>query len=136
MAEAPAAVVEPGEQLLAGVQCQAQGTLAGARVAGRRRPRLTSPGHAPAGRACDAPDGIVGGPYYGLAMPRKIRDLIRLVEDDGWFLVGQTGSHRQYKHATKPGRVTIAGKPSVEVPPKTEKSILRQAGLEGGRHER
>ena len=74
---------------------------------------------------------------YGLAMPRRVRDLIRLVEDDGWYLVGQTGSHRQYKHATKPGRVTIAGKPSVEVPPKTEKSILRQAGLEGGgRHER
>jgi predicted RNA binding protein YcfA (HicA-like mRNA interferase family) len=65
-------------------------------------------------------------------MPRKIRELIRLVEDDGWYLVGQTGSHRQYKHRTKPGRVTIAGKPSVEVPPKTEKSILRQAGLEGG----
>jgi len=69
-------------------------------------------------------------------MPRKIRDLIHLVEDDGWYLVGQTGSHRQYKHATKPGRVTMAGKPSIEVPPKTEKSILRQAGLEGGRHER
>jgi predicted RNA binding protein YcfA (HicA-like mRNA interferase family) len=69
-------------------------------------------------------------------MPRKVRDLIRLVEDDGWYLVGQTGSHRQYKHPTKAGRVTIAGKPSVEVPPKTETSILRQAGLEGGRHER
>jgi predicted RNA binding protein YcfA (HicA-like mRNA interferase family) len=69
---------------------------------------------------------------YRLGMPRKVRDLIRLVEDDGWYLVGQTGSHRQYRHSTKPGRVTIAGKPSVEVPPKTEKSILRQAGLEGG----
>jgi predicted RNA binding protein YcfA (HicA-like mRNA interferase family) len=49
--------------------------------------------------------------------------------------VGQTGSHRQYKHPIKPGRVTIAGKASVELPPKTEKSILRQAGLEGGRRE-
>ena len=77
----------------------------------------------------------VGVRHYGHAMPRKARDLIRLVEDDGWYLVGQTGSHRQYKHATKPGRVTIAGKPSVEVPPKTEKSILRQAGLEGGPHD-
>ena len=44
-------------------------------------------------------------------------------------LVGQTGSHRQYKHQIKRGRVTIAGKPSEDVHPGTEKSILRQAGL-------
>jgi predicted RNA binding protein YcfA (HicA-like mRNA interferase family) len=62
----------------------------------------------------------------------RFRDLMRLVEDDGWFQVGQTGSHRQFKHPTKPGRVTIAGKLSLDVPPKTERSILRQAGLEGG----
>jgi predicted RNA binding protein YcfA (HicA-like mRNA interferase family) len=41
---------------------------------------------------------------YRLGMPRKVRDLTRLVEDDGWYLVGQTRSHRQYKHRPKPGR--------------------------------
>ena len=59
----------------------------------------------------------------------KIRDAIRLVESDGWRLVKQAGSHRQYKHATKPGKVTIAGHPSAELAPKTLKSILDQAGL-------
>jgi predicted RNA binding protein YcfA (HicA-like mRNA interferase family) len=42
----------------------------------------------------------------------KVRDVIRLIENDGWFQVAVRGSHRQYKHALKPGRVTIAGKPS------------------------
>ena len=64
-------------------------------------------------------------------MPRKVRDLLRLLKQDGWFLVAQNGSHRQFKHPTKPGRVTIAGhKDSDELPPKTEHSILKQAGLE------
>jgi len=62
-------------------------------------------------------------------MPRTVRDLIRLIQEDGWHQVGQTGSHRQYKHPTKPGRVTIAGKLFLDLPPKTERSILRQAGL-------
>jgi len=44
-------------------------------------------------------------------MPRKVRELIRLIEDDGWSQVTQSGSHRQFKHPTKPGRVTIAGRP-------------------------
>jgi predicted RNA binding protein YcfA (HicA-like mRNA interferase family) len=64
-------------------------------------------------------------------MPRKVRELIRLIEDDGWRQMTQSGSHRQFKHPTKPGRVTIAGKPSTDVPVGTEKSILKQAGLEG-----
>ena len=42
----------------------------------------------------------------------KVREAIQMIEDDGWFLVATRGSHRQYKHPTKPGRVTIAGKPS------------------------
>jgi predicted RNA binding protein YcfA (HicA-like mRNA interferase family) len=41
----------------------------------------------------------------------KVRDIIRLIEDDGWYLVATRGSHRQYKHPSKPGRVTVAGKP-------------------------
>jgi predicted RNA binding protein YcfA (HicA-like mRNA interferase family) len=59
----------------------------------------------------------------------KIREIIALVEADGWFLVGTRGSHRQFKHPRKPGRVTVAGKPSVDVAPGTLKNILRQAGL-------
>jgi predicted RNA binding protein YcfA (HicA-like mRNA interferase family) len=59
----------------------------------------------------------------------KVREVIRLVEGDGWVLVATRGSHRQYKHPTKPGRVTIAGKPSDDLAPGTLNSILKQAGL-------
>ena len=59
----------------------------------------------------------------------KVRDVIKLIEGDGWRLVVTEGSHRQYKHPTKPGRVTIAGHPREDVHPKTLKSILAQAGL-------
>ena len=59
----------------------------------------------------------------------KIRDVIKLVEADGWVIVAQEGSHRQYKHPAKKGRVTVAGHPSVDVHPKTLSSILKQAGL-------
>ena len=59
----------------------------------------------------------------------KVREAVRMIEDDGWFLVATRGSHRQYKHATKPGRVTVAGKPSEDLHPKTAASILRQARL-------
>jgi predicted RNA binding protein YcfA (HicA-like mRNA interferase family) len=62
-------------------------------------------------------------------MPLKVGEIIRMLEADGWYLVATTGSHRQYKHPVKPGRVTIAGKPSADLPPGTERSILRQAGL-------
>jgi predicted RNA binding protein YcfA (HicA-like mRNA interferase family) len=60
----------------------------------------------------------------------KIRDIIKCIEMDGWYMVHQAGSHRQYKHPTKRGKVTVAGHPSTDLPPKTLKSILRQAGLE------
>ena len=59
----------------------------------------------------------------------KVRDAIRLIEEDGWFLVATRGSHRQFKHPRKPGRVTIAGKPSDDLAPGTFNSILKQAGL-------
>jgi len=64
----------------------------------------------------------------------KIRDVIRLLLEDGWFLVATRGSHRQYKHPTKPGRVTVPGKPSDDLAPGTLDSILKQARLtkEGG----
>ncbi|TPN88254.1 type II toxin-antitoxin system HicA family toxin [Mesorhizobium sp. CU2] len=58
-----------------------------------------------------------------------VRDVIRLLEADGWYLVATKGSHRQYKHKIKAGRVTVAGKPSEEVAPGTLNSILKQSGL-------
>lgn len=62
-------------------------------------------------------------------MPLKVSEMIKLIEDDGWYLVAVRGSHRQYKHSVKPGRVTVPGKLSKELPPGTERSILRQAGI-------
>ncbi len=59
----------------------------------------------------------------------KISEVIRLLEQDGWRLKRVTGSHRHFYHPTKPGLVTVAGKPSATLKPKTEASILLQAGL-------
>jgi len=59
----------------------------------------------------------------------KVRDAIRLVEEDGWYLVATRGSHRQYKHPTKPGRVTIAGAPGHDLSPGTLNSVLKQAQI-------
>lgn len=59
----------------------------------------------------------------------KVRQLIKLLQDDEWFLVRVRGSHRQFKHPTKPGTGTVAGKPSTDVRPGTLNSVLRQAGL-------
>jgi len=59
----------------------------------------------------------------------KVRTIIKLIEDDGWQHVATRGSHRQYRHLAKPGRVTVPGKPSDDLHPKTQTSILRQAGL-------
>ena len=55
--------------------------------------------------------------------------MIRLLEQDGWRLIAQRGSHRQYEHPTKSGKVTVAGKPNLDVPVGTALNILRQAGL-------
>jgi len=59
----------------------------------------------------------------------KVSELLRLLEKDGWFLARQRGSHRQLHHPTKTGTVTVAGKPSVDVPPGTLNSVLKQAAL-------
>ena len=59
----------------------------------------------------------------------KVSEILRQIQDDGWFLVATRGSHRQFKHAVKPGRVTVAGKPSDDLAPGTLNSILKQAGL-------
>ena len=60
----------------------------------------------------------------------KVSEILRLLEHDGWVLKRVTGSHHHYMHPTKPGVVTVAGKPSATLKPKTEASILKQAGLQ------
>ena len=59
----------------------------------------------------------------------KVKELIALIEADGWFQVRMKGSHRQFHHRTKPGTVTMSGKASVDIPPGTLNSALKQAGL-------
>jgi len=71
-------------------------------------------------------DGIIEAQYPCLM---KVSEILKLVEDDGWKLVAYRGSHRQFKHRTKPGRVTVHGKPSDDIAPGTLNSILKQAGL-------
>jgi predicted RNA binding protein YcfA (HicA-like mRNA interferase family) len=60
----------------------------------------------------------------------KVRELIRVLEADGWYLARTRGSHRQFKHPEKSGTVTVAGKLSVDVPIGTLKNIWRQSELE------
>ncbi len=59
----------------------------------------------------------------------KVREVIKLIESDGWYLVATKGSHRQFKHPFKPGRVTIAGHPGDDLAPGTLSSVLKQAQL-------
>ena len=59
----------------------------------------------------------------------KVRELIRLLEEDRWYLARTKGSHRQFKHPEKSGTVTVAGKASIDIPRGTLNSILKQAGL-------
>jgi predicted RNA binding protein YcfA (HicA-like mRNA interferase family) len=59
----------------------------------------------------------------------KVRDVLKRIENDGWYQVAQKGSHRQFKHPKKAGRVTVAGHPSQEMKEGTVNSILKQAGL-------
>ena len=58
----------------------------------------------------------------------KVGQVLRRLHNDGWFQVRSKGGHRQFKHPTRPGRVTISGKPSHTVPTGTLKGIVRQAG--------
>ena len=76
------------------------------------------------GQACVArerPD------LYGA--PMKVREVMRMLHNDGWYEVAIRGSHRQLKHRTKPGRVTVPGKPNDTLAPGTLNSILKQASL-------
>ncbi|HEV2424343.1 MAG TPA: type II toxin-antitoxin system HicA family toxin [Terriglobia bacterium] len=64
----------------------------------------------------------------------QFRDVIRMLEADGWRLARTVGSHGQYKHPAKSGTVTVAGRANHDVPPGTLNSILKQARLKGRRH--
>jgi predicted RNA binding protein YcfA (HicA-like mRNA interferase family) len=59
----------------------------------------------------------------------KVSEILRLLNDDGWYLVVTRGSHRQFKRPTKSGRVTVPGKPGDELAPGTLNSIRKQAGF-------
>ena len=59
----------------------------------------------------------------------KVKEMIAYIESDGWYFVKQKGSHRQFKHPTKPGRVTVPGGLNDDLPHGTAKSILTQARL-------
>jgi len=59
----------------------------------------------------------------------KVRDVIKMIEEDGWYLVRTRGSHRQYKHPVKPGLITVAGNSKHEMAKGTLNSVLKQAGL-------
>lgn len=58
----------------------------------------------------------------------KVSEVLSKLKDDGWELVATKGSHRQFKHKVKPGRVTVPGKPSDDLAPGTLNSIYKQAG--------
>jgi predicted RNA binding protein YcfA (HicA-like mRNA interferase family) len=60
----------------------------------------------------------------------KVREVIKIIEADGWYLARTKGGHRHFKHPTKPGIVTVAGKPGDDLKPKTLGSIWKQARLE------
>jgi predicted RNA binding protein YcfA (HicA-like mRNA interferase family) len=62
----------------------------------------------------------------------KVREVLATLESDGWYLVATRGSHRQFKHPTKPGRVTVAGKQSDDLAPGTLNSIFKQAQIKRG----
>ena len=59
----------------------------------------------------------------------KVREILKLLRDDDWYRVPSKGGHRQFKHATKLGRVTVSGKPSDALAPGTLRSILKQASF-------
>lgn len=59
----------------------------------------------------------------------KVAGILRMLHEDGWYLVATRGSHRQFRHSSKPGRVTVPGKPSDDLAQGTLNSILKQSGL-------
>lgn len=71
----------------------------------------------------------MGNGEEGRLAQMKVREIISIITADGWYLVRTRGSHRQYHHPSKPGTVTVVGKPGTDIPTGTLISILKQAGL-------
>lgn len=67
--------------------------------------------------------------WMDMSGPVKAREIVKIIQDDGWFLARTRGSHRQFHHSTKRGTVTVAGGANDDLPKKTLQSILKQAGL-------
>ncbi len=59
----------------------------------------------------------------------KVREVIKMIENNGWYLIRTKGSHRQFKYLRKPGIVTVSGNLGKEMPPGTLNSVLKQAQL-------
>jgi predicted RNA binding protein YcfA (HicA-like mRNA interferase family) len=72
---------------------------------------------------------LCGGGANNPLWRMTVREVIRMLRDDGWYLARTRGSHHQYRHPGKPGLVTVPGRPGDHVAPKTLKSIRKQAGL-------
>ena len=89
------------------------------------------------GRSRWSTPGLTASRRPGETSPRgassevKVREVIRLLQEDGWTLVVTRGNHRQFKHPTKPGRVTVSGNLGDDMPKGTFGSVTRQAGLKG-----
>lgn len=66
-------------------------------------------------------------------MTMKVKDIIKMIEKDGWYLVATKGSHRQYKNLNKPGRVTISGHLNDDIAAGTLNSVMKQAQIKGVR---
>lgn len=66
---------------------------------------------------------------FAMLTAMKVSEIMAMLHKEGWQLVATRGSHRQFKHPNKPGRVTVAGKPSDDLAPGTQNSILKQAEL-------
>ena len=79
--------------------------------------------------------GFLCGPKTTYYSGVKVKAVIKLLEEDGWYLARTKGSHRQFKHPNKPGAVTVSGKESIDVPRGTLNSILKQAGLKERRED-
>ncbi len=59
----------------------------------------------------------------------KVKEIIKMLENDGWYLARTRGSHRQFKHSNKIGLVTVSGKSNDDLAPGTQNSIFKQAGF-------
>jgi len=83
----------------------------------------------PGRKQSDLYSGIRQGSDCEAVEEMKVGDLIKMLQEDGWFHVRTRGSHRQFYHSTKTGVVTVAGRTSKDLPPGTLNAILKQAGL-------